>query len=729
MRRLSQTFKYATQNLRPLLGYISLVLAGTLSLVPAPPTDNSVAAISSTQDDRARIYADFRKRFGADEVLVVHLKAKKLPDLLTAIEATESILLETSPIVHILGPTQLHEEALLLAEEPELLTAETRRKASRSFEGPIARNLTVLKLSPPSATIYAFAKLAEPAVWQELKLRLGQTQLTFADNNVTIIFGGSPFLNLALNEASHDVEQSSLPLLAIVCTLLLTITLRSPRLTICILIPVSLSVLSIDGLLTISGLSGNLIINVTKPLTFVILLASALHITVAFEHGLKHDLTRSEAAWKAAIDKTKGISLALLTTTIGFLSLCLANIAPIRNLGYLAATTLAEGSFLILFALPTLLAKLGPLKYNDRRPILDIERNLVRSVLWSMRWRQFLLGIVSIIIVLGFSTLPFLETTTQPIKYFPKQHPTRATHEYLANIGASLMTLEVLIRPHNGNINLSSLDKFAATATAIQGIRARLDVPLLLRERQWRTHGHDDLPLEPESRFLIDSLSSSELLLHNNQHRVSLLLHPSTDTHSLDIASTNLKRAQKTYLPDSELILTGNFNLMAQAQRSLQQTLLRSLALTLILMELVLVFALRSIRLALYALIPNILPIAFNLLAMWILDIPLDVGTAMTGAIALGIAVDDTLHFIVAWQDEGSISAIQRTGKALVLSTIVMTSGFFALLPSTFLPTRYFGLLVGSAMITALLSDLYILPLLLKNPLVYRHRRTFATRA
>jgi len=150
------------------------------------------------------------------------------------------------------------------------------------------------------------------------------------------------------------------------------------------------------------------------------------------------------------------------------------------------------------------------------------------------------------------------------------------------------------------------------------------------------------------------------------------------------------------------------------AQASLVDTLLWSLLTTALLIELFIFLALRSFRLALAALLPMLAPVCLNFLVMWAFDLPLDPGTCMTGAIALGIAVDDALHFMIAWRKGSPRLCALGTGRSLILTSVVIAAGFASLLWAPFVPTARFGLLCAMAMVSALLADLLVLPPLLQ---------------
>ena len=130
----------------------------------------------------------------------------------------------------------------------------------------------------------------------------------------------------------------------------------------------------------------------------------------------------------------------------------------------------------------------------------------------------------------------------------------------------------------------------------------------------------------------------------------------------------------------------------------------------------------RSFKVALISMVPNLVPILLTLGTMGLLDIPLNIATAPVAAIALGIAIDDTIHFLVRFRrefDKGRnySKAIENTllsvGKPILVTTIVLTAGFCILLFSNFQPTQNLGVLISFAVISAVFADLIVLPVLL----------------
>ena len=702
-----------------ILGWVTLAIALGLALLPRPAVDNSVAAITATADERARNYAAFRDDFGADEVLVAHLRADDLPELARAVSSIESLFEELRPVTRVLGPTEVYGDAMVLLEDPDLLDADAQARIELDLDGPLGRSLHLLTLSPPTATIYGFGLLAPPEVWRSAQEALSERGKQLSQQGIELVFGGSPLLNVALDREGAEVERTALPILVAVCVIFLLITLRSLRLTVCALTPVGLLVLAAEGGFGLFGLTGNLVVNVAKPLLFVIGLASALHVVVGFLHRERFR-SRADAALSAARDKADGVALALFTTALGFASLALADLGPIRVFGLFAGAGLAAAIPILLLGLPALLATFGPTPVQGDRDRAEatspppLERRLVALAAWSRAHRGLVITTALAIIAAGVLALPMLRPSARPLDLFPSDHPVRVAHDRLGEIGAGLASLELVVRGREGPVPLEHRDRFAATSTGIEGVRGRVDLALLVREAAYRSSGRRGFPEPAYTDFLLQTRPEiTQGLEKEGQSRISLLLDPETDAEDLERISSALDSQLRGPFADLSVVETGSYDLIVRSQAGLRKTLVQSLVATLILMELVLLVALRSPLLALVALVPNLLPVATNALVMKGLSIPLDVGTAMTGTVALGIAVDDTLHFLVAWQEEGELSALKRTGRALVYSTLVIASGFFALVPSGFLPTHRFALLAGTAILVALLGDLVVLPALL----------------
>ena len=182
----------------------------------------------------------------------------------------------------------------------------------------------------------------------------------------------------------------------------------------------------------------------------------------------------------------------------------------------------------------------------------------------------------------------------------------------------------------------------------------------------------------------------------------------------------NVKEYINTNFPMSiGCTITGIVPLLMDMQGYLAMSQIKTFILAFIFIFLSITLLLKSIRFGMISMIPNLVPIVITLGVMGFLNIPLDVATIMIASVAIGISVDDTIHFLYHFKkefekDRHYYHAIQRTltgvGKAILFTTIIATSGFLIFCLSSFKPIQYFGFLTAITMLSALISDLFILP-------------------
>ena len=167
---------------------------------------------------------------------------------------------------------------------------------------------------------------------------------------------------------------------------------------------------------------------------------------------------------------------------------------------------------------------------------------------------------------------------------------------------------------------------------------------------------------------------------------------------------------------------TGIMPLIETVQEMILDDLVRSFGTAFLLITLVMIAVVRSLPTAVVAMIPNMFPVvaAFGLMG-W-LAVPVDIVSLMTASVALGIAVDDTIHFLASYRRqcaEGSDpvaavrGAIHHCGRAMLQTTVICGLGLLVFAASSFIPTYHFGLMMCGLLVAALAGDLLLLPALL----------------
>jgi len=168
-----------------------------------------------------------------------------------------------------------------------------------------------------------------------------------------------------------------------------------------------------------------------------------------------------------------------------------------------------------------------------------------------------------------------------------------------------------------------------------------------------------------------------------------------------------------------DFTVTGAAHLMDNANSKIASSLIEGLALGFIVVTLIISFLFRSVKVGIVSLLPNVLPLLIIGGLMGFMEIDLKVATALIFTIAFGIAVDDTIHFLARVKMElkrgkgmevAITESMKTTGKAIIVTSFILSAGFLTFLLSDFGSTFYVGLLISLALFLALLSDLFLLP-------------------
>ena len=636
-------------------------------------------------DRRALDYRRFRAAFGNDEVVVASVSSLD-DERCTLWIARVHQALEVDPSVE-----------QVLSMQSLLVDGASPRDLLRL---PAARGLGLFSRTEGggcAARAYGLGPLRPSSARARLVAELGRLREHAALEGVVVRAAGNPLLNWELDRAAARVERVNLPVLAGVSALFLWWVTRSLAASLALLPTVGLGVAGTEGLLGWSNMSTNLIVNIAKPLLFVLTLASGIHVWSRWDSLLRTGCRAREAAHRASVECRVPIALALFTTALGFASLMVSELPPVRRFGGLAAVGSLLAIPLTTVLLPVLLG-LVPVGVAaaSARPVGLLARLAESLVTRSMRAPRLVVGLSLVSLVSGLWLATGLRTDPHAIHYLASDHPLRVDHVALEADGVGLSSVELFLESEEGPVDPAELRALAGDLEALPQVRSVIS-SVTMGPPGW-------------ANSMLREFVSGD----GRAQRVSLLV----PTLGRDALARLERRARRAFVERFSsgrvsLTLTGNYSLLLEAQANLLSTLAWSLLLGLGLIEGVLLLVLRSPRAALVALLPNVLPVALGFGWMALLDIPIDVGTSMTAAVALGIAVDDTLHLIHAWRPEDVAATARGTGRAIVTSSLVVGAGFAAVIPSPFLPAHHFGLLCAAAMISALLADLLVLPALL----------------
>jgi predicted RND superfamily exporter protein len=524
-----------------------------------------------------------------------------------------------------------------------------------------------------------------------------------------------------------------------------------------VLWPVVIVILTIVwtfGIIGWLGLPISSLVMITVMLTLAVGIADAVHIMSGYLYFINRDFGHQEALTKAFEKSGKACLLTSITTMLAMFILSLMPMVPVKIFGMMCVTAVGLAFVFTIYLLPLMLDLWAPKKARVKADgaqvslMPDLSKKLGRVLdgVYPIVQRRpkaiFALFVSFFALCIYGSTLTKVDTN--PLGAYPKDSPIRHTFEVVDEHMMGTQNMEILL--DLGEINafqdpyvLKNMDELQHTLQSNYSklvIRTASLVNVVKHSYQL-LHGNDEkFHVIPDSEEGI----SQTLWMFNNaipEDRRRLIsdnydkTHISVQMHNagsleytemfdqmrvdIDAFMVNIRQQY----PDAKVSITGMLVLMMQSADYLTKAQLQSFAWALMLISILLLVAFGSVKAGLIAIIPNLIPATLAFGSLGLFDIPLDFTTMMIAPIVIGIAVDDTIHFMNAYRAEvikdGDIgraiqATIKETGQAIAFTALILGLGFGIMAFSESVGTANLGRFGALAVFTGLLNDLFLLP-------------------
>lgn len=740
--------RYAAAVLRhrwAVLVALGLISVAALGFAPRVGFDTSIEAWFRAEDPGLVTYRAFVDRFAADEITVIGVFADDVfaPPVLAAVAAISDAAAH-APYVHrvhslthvdvatgdaegvVLGP-------LIdpLPATPEAIqTVRARALASPLIAGllvaPDARAAAVVVESTPEAR--GFREKAE------LVGALRAIVARHAGGLEVRIAGVPPLHDALLHHALADLRVIG-PASAGLIALCLYLTFGSLAAVGLALAVVAIAFLWLAGVMGALGVDLDVVSIELPPVVLAVGVADAVHLLV--EHGRAGSgETRREAVRTALARLLVPCFFTSATTAAGMLSLLASDLRPIRAYGWEAAVAVAAAFVLSVTLLPILMEMaIAPTAGREVQPAA---RGLTRLTAWLVRVtgrhsRAITVAAAAVGLV-ALAAVGRLETGGNLLQYFPPGDPVRQSTERIDQALGGSAALEVMVTaPPGGLKEPAILERVDGLAEWLRHGPVATEVVSVvdhLKEMHRVFTGDpvsgDVLPasrelvaqfyLLMEQRDDLDTLVQDDYSVGRVTARVRL-----SDAERLTAALAEIEPSLAAAHGGDAISVTttGYIKLMAEIEGYLVASQVRSFAAAFVLVVVLLGLVLRDPRLALFAMIPNVVPIVMGLGFMALAGIPLDPGTVMIGGVAMGLVVDDTVHFLVRLRRQvvaGTVlkDAVRRTleqaARPIIATSVTLAAGFAAMTAASFSPNAHFGAVTAVVIVLALIGDLVVLP-------------------
>ncbi|TOA01913.1 RND transporter [Vibrio parahaemolyticus] len=630
----------------------------------------------------------------------------------------------------------------LLYSEYELTPERISKVKSIALSEPVLKSalvsekgdVTVVNITVQLPEMDKTAEVEE--VVSSINAMIDRYQRAYPD--VTFHKAGIIAMNHAFMTAAQDDSSTLVPTMLVVILVFLTIMLRSILSVIATLIVIIGSVMATMG---ISGWGGMFLSTATvnvPTLIMTLAVADCVHVIATMRQSMKNGFTKAQSIERSIALNFVPILITSVTTAIGFLMMNMSDSPVLRDFGNLSALGVMVACFLSVTLLPALL-KLLPIHVKmetsqDQKHVMDRLGDFVVSQ------RRALLPLSVAVIVVCASLIPLNKVNDESVEYFGQRNEFRQAADFMEERISGMTNISIAIKTNESQgiaapDFLNTIGEFSSwlrDQPETDHVATLADVYKRLNKNM---HGDDEAYYSlPQAR----ELAAQYLLLYEMSLPYGLDLNNqiNVDKSSIKMVLTvaNLGSVELVDLenriyqwfaehaPQYQVVASSPSLMFAHIGETNMASMLSTLPITLVLISALLIFALRSVRLGLISLMPNIAPavIGFGLWALTSGEINLGLSVVVT--LTLGIVVDDAVHFLSKYQRarrEGQTAeqavryAFHTVGRALWITTVVLVAGFSVLAMSSFRLNADMGQLSAIVIFIALVVDFLFLPTLL----------------
>ncbi len=551
---------------------------------------------------------------------------------------------------------------------------------------------------------------------------------------------GAPVLDADIVAFQKQDLERFLPLVYFLVALVLYAFFRSVRGVLLSLITVGVCLGFGVAILGVLGGSFDNTSVMLPPLLVSLTVAMLVHYHTAYGQAQAAG-GGSEAPGRAIGSQIRAVFMASLTTAIGFASLQVSDIPVVGKFGRVAAVALMAATVLVTMAVALVFQRWPADRLISPKGLAladGMVSSLGRLAAALRRYRWAVLGgafVTTTVLVVGIGRIVVDQNN---IEFFRPDTPVRRAYTAMnEEVGGATLVVAAVQAPQGRRFTepdllhrLERVEHHLVDDLGAKSVLSILDfVRLMHREFFDGDEKYFRIPDTQEQvaqLLLINGDDTVDEYLDESRRWMRIVARiPKSNAAHVLWTYRHLDRELKTLFPASEgfrVHAVGNSRLSSEMIDNLVRSQVESVGLSAVVIIALMFLMLCSVPLGLHSILPNIFPIVANLGLMGWFGIELDAATVMISTVALGIAVDDTIHFLETFRDSVGESrgaddvvrrVLERKGTSIVATSVIISIGFAVLLASNFAPTRDFALMMSITMVNTLVGDLIILPAML----------------
>ena len=661
------------------------------------PSNNDIETWLPLESEVRSNYEMFKQEFGAEEVILVGISNIHPDDPI--IESVAERISQLPGIRHCWSPNRMGQAMRELSVSEEQIEARLTGLA-------LAKDKRMLGLV---ASLSPSGLVDRSATVRDVERVLAYCQLRGDD----VLLTGGPVLVAELDRLGGRNHNKLFFILTLVlASALMYHCIGEWKLTTGVMLITIFAIEATNAVVYWLGGEMNFLMGALAVMTMVFTLSIAVHVINYY----KNILHLPDPLINALRNSWKPIALSAFSTLVGLASLMTSSIGPVWWFG-LAGSVGALVSFVCALALTPALLLLWPEAANVKGSGTKMSHLRLAHTIVHNPWK--VTALVGVIVAVSGVGMQYLQCRINPLDFLPQGSPVVRDLFELEKRLTSIDSIEAVVDFQTSDVpfmeKLARVREIEAKLASHANVTHTMSVASFFPEElpQDLVGSTQFFSKAMESRHRSDFLSAGE-----RYWRVSCRIgreDPARKGRTFD----DLK-VLTADMP--QVTLTGIAPLIAQAQLTIFQGFWESLSSSFLLITIMFVVSLRSLKLSLWGMIPNIAPIILVFGIIGWMGVAVDVGIMMTASIALGMVVDGTFHMLIAYQrsrnaghssQTSAFEALIRTGKAICEAALIASVGMVALLMSSFSPTRKFGMMMAAILLSSIWAGLIQLPALL----------------
>ena len=776
-----ENFSYFIINNRLKALFLTLLLIFSLaSNLPKIVFDVSTEGFLYKDDPQILMYNNFRNQFGRDEKIIVAIKTKdifdksfleKLFKLHEDIEENVPYIKEVNSLKNarktIGNKSELIVEDLFVNGIPndakELQTIKEFTRSNSIYKDLYLNadaTFTTIMITTNTYTsvgVDEFNALADGFEenndeklefisvdeTNNLILKLEDILKKYESDNFKIYDAGSPIVTKNLQYTLMSDMSKFILLVVLTIATLLFLTFKRISGVFIPLLVVLLTLLATIGSMALFGYPITSMTQILPSLLLAVAIGDSIHILTIFYH--KYDEIKDKNASIAYAIGHSGLAVVMtsVTTAASLSSFAISDIAPVAALGIFSALGVTLALFLTLIFIPIMLSLL-PIKHKHDDKDSYLDEVMISIANFSINHYKGITLSAIIIIIASLILAAQMQFSHNPLHWFNKDNIVRINTETIDKELRGSISIEVVLDTHkeNGVYNpkfLNSLEKVTQEIYTYKGenyfIGKIVSINDVLKEIHMALNENQkEFYKIPQNQALI----AQEFLLFENSGSDDLeeIVDSQFSKTRLSIKAPWVDSVEYVELIDELQVLlksefkgiatisvTGTLPILSTTITKSIKSSIESYIIAFIVIAILMVILIGSFKLGFLSMVPNLTPIMFAIAFMVVFNLPLDMFTILIGAIAIGMVVDDTIHYMHNFKryysihqdvDEAIRLTLHSTGRAILITSMVLSSGFLVFMFASMTNLFNFGLITGITVVVAMVTNLVLTGALMK---------------